>query len=450
MRRRCFLAGALSLPFALRAAEAQSNAGRDWPNWRGPHFNGASDETGLPVKFSPKEGVKWATEMPGPSAATPIVWGDHVFVSSSDPKEQTLLAMALDRKTGQVKWQHVAGSGYRPAGRGNAIQLDEKSNYASPSPVTDGKRVVFFYGNGDMVAYTPDGQKLWARNIQQEYGDFCFGWTFSSSPQLYEGRLYHQQLQRDLAVSGRGKDGSPSFLLALDPATGKELWKVERRSPARMESREAFTTPIPFVHNGRKEIVLAGGNVLTGHDPATGKELWRWETWNPGNDHPTLRLVPSPVSGGGVIMACAPKGEPVYAIKAGQSGNISEGGLTWKSEERGPVTSDVPTPLFYKGRFYVVSDLKKNVSCVEPATGKVLWQTPLTGPSRVWASPAGADGKLYLLSLAGEVHVLDAEKGDILASNPMAENDNEMRSSVAIARGNLFIRTNTHLYCAGS
>ena len=258
--------------------------------------------------------------------------------------------------------------------------------------MTDGKEVVFFYGNGDLVAFDFSGKKLWARNLQRDYGDFCFGWTFSSSPQLYDGRLYMQILQRDQPVSGRGRDGSDSFLLALDPPTGKELWKAPRPSPAKLESREAFDTPIPFEHQGHKQLILAGADLLTGHDAATGKEMWRWGTWDPGFFHPSLRLVPSPVAGGGVILGCGPKNKPVCAVRAGMSGDISETGLAWKSEERGPISSDVPTPLFYRGRFYVVNEGRKTVSCVEPADGKVLWTTPIPGTSKVWASPTGADG----------------------------------------------------------
>jgi outer membrane protein assembly factor BamB len=449
MRFPSLLAGLLALGL-LTAAGAQGGKSRDWPNWRGPAFNGSSEETNLPVRFSPTENVRWSTELPGPSAGTPIVWGDHVFLSSIDPKGEALLALGMDRKTGAVRWQHVAGSGYRPAGKGNSIQLDYRSNYASPSPVTDGKQVVFFYGNGDMVAYDFDGKKLWARNLQQDYGDFCFGWTFSSTPQLYDGRLYMQVLQRDLAVDGRGKDGSESFLLALDPATGQELWRVARPSPAKMESREAFTTPVPVTHNGRTELRVLGGDVLTAHDLKTGQELWRWGTYNPGHREPFWRLVPSPVAGAGVALVCGPKREPVYAVKLGGSGDISETGTAWQSAPRGDITTDVPTPLFYRGRFYVLSDLRKNLTCVNPTDGAVLWSTPLPGPAMCWASPTGADGKLYLMSLRGEVHVLDAEKGEILATNRMAEDENEIRSTIAAAHGSLFIRTNSRLFCVGN
>ena len=274
--------------------------------------------------------------------------------------------------------------------------------------------------------------------------------AFSSSPQLYDGRLYLQVLQRDRPVGPRGKQGAESFLLAMDPATGKELWKAVRPAPGLLESLEAYSTPIPLVHNGRKELIVAGGDIMTGHDAATGKELWRWGTWNEGNRNRTYRLVPSPVAGGGVILASGPKLEPVFAVKAGQSGDVSETGLAWQSERRGAVTTDVPTPLFYRGKFYVVSDLRKNISCVEPADGKVLWTTPLPGTSLCWASPTGADGKVYTMSLRGEVNVIDAEKGTLLATNPMAEDENEIRSTVVPAHGSLFIRTNSRLYCVGN
>ncbi len=447
MDRRAIL---LSVPGFWLAGQARAAVtGSDWPNWRGPAFNGSSPEKGLPVKFSPSEGVKWTTELPGPSAATPVIIGDSVFVTAALREQQQLLALCVDRNTGKERWRQIAGTGYRPAGLGTAVQLDDRSNYASPSPVSDGKRVIFFFGNGDLVAYDLNGKLLWSRNLQKDYGDFCFGWTFSSSPQLYEGRLYFQLLQRDLAVSGRGRPGSKSYLFAFNPATGAEEWRVERPSPAKLESREAFTTPIPHEHKGRKELVLAGGDVLTGHDPATGKELWRWGTWNPGHVQGFWRLVPSPAVGGGVILACAPKREPVYAVKAGGNGELGADGLAWVSEQRGPVTSDVPTPLFYKDRFYILSDVRKTITCTEPATGKAIWSQPTPGPSMCWASPAGADGRVYVMSLTGDVHVYHADTGEILATNPMATDESEIRSSIAVAHASLFIRTNSRLYCIG-
>ncbi|MGV3722469.1 MAG: PQQ-binding-like beta-propeller repeat protein [Actinomycetota bacterium] len=451
-RRELMLGGAA----LLLSAESRSHAagGQNWSNWRGPHFNGSSDEKNLPVKFSPTEGVRWSVPMPGPSAATPIIWGNSVFVSSVDIEAKQLLAICLNRNTGAVRWKHAVGSGYLPGGQGNEIQLEPKTNYASPSPVTDGQRVIFFYGNGDLIALDFAGKTLWSRNLQKELGDFGFSFTFSTSPLLYEGRLYMQVLQRNRPIGSRGKEGAESYLMALDPATGKEQWRVVRPAPAVAESLEAYSTPVPFVYKGRKEILIAGGDILTGHDPATGRELWRWGTYNQDPDDPNskhkrsdFRLVPSPVAGGGVVLACSPKTKPVFAVKAGQAGDVTQSGLAWHSEIRSVVTSDVPTPLFYRDRFYVASDLKKALSCLDPKDGKVLWTVPTPSRSAVWASPTAGDGKIYAMSLQGEVSVFHADSGELLSTNAMAPEENEIRSGVAIAGGNLFIRTNSRLYC---
>ena len=151
--------------------------------------------------------------MPGPSAATPVIWNDHVFISSADQQKRSICALCLDRQTGKVLWQRETGPGY---------SQDRQSNYASPSPVTDGKRVIFFYGSGELIAFDFEGQELWSHNIQKEYGPFAFNWTFSTSPLLFNDRLYLQVLQRDVPVNGHGRpDGAnDSYLLALDPKTG--------------------------------------------------------------------------------------------------------------------------------------------------------------------------------------------------------------------------------------
>jgi outer membrane protein assembly factor BamB len=214
-----------------------------------------------------------------------------------------------------------------------------------------------------------------------------------------------------------------------------------------MESLEAYSTPVPISHNGREELLIAGGDFLTGHDPATGREIWRWGTWNPGHREMWWRLVPSPVAGAGVVLACAPKRAPVYAARLGGNGSLGEAGLAWSSGERIPISSDVPTPLFYKRRFYVLSDVRRALTAVNPQDGKPAWTTEL--PSICWGSPTGADGKIYCLSLQGEVFVIDAATGRIAAANAMAPGEDDIRSTVAVAGNCLFIRTNQKLYCIG-
>lgn len=413
----------------------------NWPQWRGPSFNGSSPEKNLPEEWS-KTNVTWNVSLPGPSAASPVVWEDHVFVSSTDLSNKTLLALAIDRRQGKVLWQHQIAEG---------IRRDRQSTFSASSPVTDGQRTIFFYSTGDLVAFDFAGNKVWSRNIQADYGPFAFLWTFSSSPLLDGGKLYLQVLQRDVPVAGRGRsDGlNDSYLLAMEAATGKTLWRQTRPTEAVAESHEAYATPIPFTSQGRNEILVIGGDCLTGHDPVTGQELWRWGTWNPGRiGH--WRQVVTPVTGQGLILACAPKGSPVYAIKAGGSGLLGEAAIAWKSDQHKMVTSDVPSPLFYDNDFFVLSDLRRNLSRVEPGTGKVKWTVETPGRAKYEASPTGADGKIYLMNFKGEVTIVNAESGGLLRTIPMGEdNDDMIRSTIAVARGQLFIRTNQKLFCVG-
>ena len=236
----------------------------NWPQFRGPSYNGSTPEKGLPTQWSPTENIAWRAVLPGPSAATPAVWDNHVFVSSTDPDSNSLKALCFDRASGKLLWQREISTG---------INRDSRSDFASPSPTTDGNVVVFFYGNGDMAAFDFSGHQLWRRHIEKDYGEFAFFWTFSSSPLIFDGKLYLQVLQRDVPIEGRGlKDRkNRSYILAMKPETGETLWRSFRPSQAVAESREAFTTPVPFVHNGRRELLVAGGDDLSGHDLETGK-----------------------------------------------------------------------------------------------------------------------------------------------------------------------------------
>jgi len=427
---------------ALTLAISSPAQGGNWPQWRGPNFNGSTDETDLPSEFSQTENIAWSADLPGPSAATPIIWEDHVFISSTDLANEKLMAMCFDRKSGKLRWQHDIAKGLRK---------DYRSYFTAPSPATDGKIVVFFYGNGDLVAFDFDGEKLWSRNIQKDYGTFAFLWTFSSTPLLHGGKLYLQVLQRDTPVDGRGfaDRKNESYLLAMDPATGKELWRHIRPSKARVESLEAFSTPIPFRFEDRDELLIVGGDAITGHNPATGKELWRWGTWNPKRiTH--WRLVPSPVSGGGVLLACAPKRDPIYAVKAGGSGLLDDDALAWVSREAPELSSDVPTPAFYDGDFFILSDVRKALSRVEPKTGKVKWTIKTPGMAKYEASPLAADGKIYLINFSGQVVIVNAADGDVMNVIAMDKPaDDVVRSTISAAGGQLFIRTNRKLFCVG-
>ena len=414
----------------------------NWANWRGPNYDGSSDEKNLPAEFSKTNNVKWVADMPGPSAATAVIWGDHVFVSSTDASAKTLHAIALDRKSGKVVWNQEVAAGYNQ---------DHQSTFSAPSPITDGQLVYFYYGNGALAAFDFAGKKVWSRNIQQDYGDLAYQWTYSASPGLVDGKLIIQVLQRNQPVHGRGRADGESYLLALDLKTGKELWKHVRPSEARAESLESFATPIPFTVDGNVQLLIAGGDCITGHDLKSGAELWRWGTWNPTRiGH--WRLVPSPVAGGGAVLACAPKGAPIYAVKQGGKGVLKDSDLAWTSNER-EISSDVCTPLFYKGRFYVINGERqtKTISRVDPATGKADWIGELGPRAKIECSPTGADDKIYFQNFKGEVFVVAAgPEFKVLQTVSMGDaGDDKLRSAIAVSQGNLFLRTGTKLYCIG-
>jgi len=424
----------------------------NWPQWRGPSFNGSTTEKKSPTRWTRTEGLAWTTPMPGTSGATPAVWNDHVFVTSTDEATKTCVAMALDRKTGRELWR-VKGA--------DAASKDDKSTFANPSPVTDGRHVWYFFGTGDLLCLDFKGKEVWKRNIQKDYGQFAFLWTFSTSPVLYDGRLYMQVLQRDKVVSGRGRKDGPneSYLLAFEPATGKELWRVTRLADAKEESLETFNTPTPHKGEGRNELLVAGGDCISGHDLKTGKELWRWGTWNPTRiGH--WRLVPSPVAGDGIVLACAPKDAPIYAVKLGGTGELPNSSLAWQSyvqnsDNAAPslnnrdISSDVPTPLFYEGRFYVLNGRKKLLISFDK-TGKVFWSGQLPSKSDFETSPTASGGKIYAINHRGDVFVVQAggDQFKLLHTVSMADPDeNLIRPCVVPSHGQLFIRTGKNLYC---
>lgn len=426
----------LSLPSA-RAGEG------DWPNWRGPHYNGTSDAKGFPETFSKTENVKWVADLGGDGASSPVTWGNFIFLTAASESQGGTVAICLDRATGKELWSRKFGEG---------VRQDERSNFAAPSAVTDGERVYFFTGSGELAAFTLGGEPVWNHNIQKEYGPFAFQWTFSTSPVLSEGQLILQVLQRDVAAGDRGfKDRkNDSYLVAFDPKTGQELWKHIRPAEAVQESLEAFSTPLPVEIDGQKQLVVIGGDCITGHEAGSGKELWRWGTWNPGKiAH--WRLVPSPVFGDGVFLACAPKNSPIFAVKAGLKGKADdETALRWTIDEKG-VTSDVPTPAFYQGRFYVLNEGGKFINCIDPATGRIVWKERLNATQKLEASPTIADGRLYLISHRAEVFVVQTgDEFKLLLETSFGENETkEARAPIIPSHGNLLIRVNEKLYCVG-
>jgi outer membrane protein assembly factor BamB len=417
--------------------------GENWPQWRGPNLDGTSPEKNLPVEWSPEKGVKWKTPMPGFSGATPAIWGDSIFATSPDANKNLVL-ICVNKKDGAIRWQ-------RQIGEGGDINKG-RGNMASPSPVTDGKLVWAIFGTGDLAAVDFQGKIVWQRNLGSDYGRFAINWIYGSSPLLFDGRLYVQVLQRSPAppdypgLAGAAGDRE-SYLLALDPATGKTIWKQPRPSDAQLESLESYATPVPHTSGGKTQILIAGGDFLSGHDPATGKELWRGYGINPQRGE-WMRLVPSPVSAGDLAIVCGPKKQAMLAFRTDGTGDVSETGVAWRFDEK--KTPDVCTPVYWGGKLFALDGDSHTLTCFNPKTGEKLWQGEVPERSTVIrASPTLADGKLYIVNEKGTAYVVDAAASEfkLLATNVLP--DENVRGSIAISDGQLFVRGTQFLYCIG-
>ena len=394
----------------------------NWPQWRGPSLNGVSNEKNLPVKWTTEENVAWKLAMPEWSGSTPIIWGDRIFLNVAEGNE--LYLWCVDRTKAAMLWKRLLGSGN--------LKI-RKQNMSSPSPVTDGKNVYVMTGTGILKSFDFSGKEIWVRDIQKDYGRFGLNWGYASSPLLFEDSLYVQVLH------GMRTD-DPSYVMRIDCKTGKTVWKVERPTTAIRESPDAYTTPGLLRYGKATEIVITGGDCVTGQDPVTGKELWRANGLNPDHD-PSYRIIASPIIFNDIVYAPT-RVKPLLALRAGGRGDISTSHLLW-STVNGP---DVPTPVTDGKYFYIVND-RGIMWCLDAKTGAEIYGQQRIKPGTYSGSPVLADDKIYMTNEEGLTTVVKAgPKFEVLAENPL--NDYTL-SSPAISDGQILIRTATNLYCIG-
>jgi outer membrane protein assembly factor BamB len=415
----------VALALIMGTAVAATITADNWPQWRGPQLNGVSQEKGLPIKWSPSENIAWKLPLPSRSGATPIIWNDYIFLNVALQEASGDLELwCVNRTSGEVVWR-------KPLSGGNNMQ--RKQNMSSPSPVTDGTTVWVMTGTGILKAFDFKGNQLWTRDIQQEYGRFGLNWGYASSPLLDRGALYVQVLHGM-------KTDDPSYILKIDGKSGKTIWRVERPTDALMESPDSYTTPALAEVGGATEIVITGGDVVTGHDPASGKELWRAQGLNPGRDQ-SYRIIASPVVAAGVVIAPT-RQRPMLALKPGGRGDVTASHKLWEFNN-GP---DVPTPASDGKNLYLVND-GGVVFCLDLKTGRPVYGPERLKPGTYSASPVLAEGRLYVTSEEGITSVYSAgPKFEILAENAM---DEYTLSSVAVSTSQIFLRTAKHLYAIG-
>lgn len=414
------------------------SAGGDWPHWRGPFLNGSSDEKNLPAAWGKTENILWVASLPGHSSATPAIAGGKVFVSSTDRNSDDLWALCLDAGNGKELWRQRLGTSGRETPR---------NNLATPSPVTDGEFVYFIYGSGDLAGLDYKGNVLWSRNIEAEYGNISIKYGYSSSPLLYDSRLYVLIQRRHTAYRSPQSTSLDAFLLAVDPKTGKQIWKQPRKTDAMDESLDSYSSPISSQDAGRAEILVIGADYVTSNDPATGAELWRYRyaQQRSGRD----RNISSPVTGEGLIFGVPPRGSMgLLAFKSGGQGTLTDDYVAWRFDGSGP---DCSTPLYYKGNLYVLADRKGGVlTCIDAKTGRQKWQGELGGSAPWWASVTAGDDKLYCISETAQAVALAAGDEGFKVLCQVDMEDKPVQASIAIAEGHLFIRTANKLFCVGN
>ncbi len=444
---------AVPAPPAAAAAAASAPAPRTvtrtapkpWPGFRGDNAAGNGDGQGAATEWDIASGrhIGWKTEIPGISNASPIVWGNRVFVVTAisaagdktfrtglygdvapaqDLSEHTWKIYCLDKSTGKILWDRIAFTGLPK------VKRHPKASQANSTPVTDGKRVVALFGSiGKLIAWDVNGRPLWTRDIgvldSGWFFDPDYQWGHSSSPIIHGNTVI---VQADVQKK--------SFLAAYDLATGKDVWHTDR------DEISTWGTPTIFRGGGR-ELIVTNGPKVRGYDPTTGKLVW---TLGPNSEI----TVGTPVVGDGLVFITGgyPPVRPVYAVRPTASGDISLPASTTSSDaiawSNGEGTY-IPTPLFYEGILYTFN-ITGVLTAYRAKTGERLYRARVGGGGSFAASPIAADGKLYFASEDGDIIVARAGPAyEELAKNTMKD---VIMSTPAISDGTIIVRTIGHVY----
>lgn len=386
--------------------------GENWPAWRGPRGDGTSLETDVPVGWSATSNIVWKAEIPGSGHASPVLWGDRIFIPTALLDVEDRVLLCLERKTGRILWQKTVVHSL----------LEKKhplNSYASSTPATDGERVyIAFLDRQEMVvaAFDFEGHQKWLVRP----GPFASMHGFCSSPVLFE----------DKVIVNGDHDGD-SYLVALSRDTGQTLWKTPREHHTR-----SYCVPLIRELAGRTQMVLSGDKCVASYDPRNGRRHWII-------DGPTEQFVASPVYSGRTGLIYITGGFPdhhILAINPDGHDNVTKTHVVWHAT-RG--VAYVPSPVIEGDYFLIVSD-SGVAHCFDAATGNLVWQERMGGHH---ASLVSANGLVYFLNDEGVTHVVKpGPRFQLVARNELGE---KCFASPAISGRQLFIRGAEHLFCIG-
>lgn len=415
---------------------ARPTLAENWPNWRGPRYNGTSQESDLPLFWSESSGIAWTTALDGLGASTPVVWDDAVYLTTH--AGDSLELWKIDVRDGQPVWKRQVASGPAElpsrAARGEQ-KFHRLHNLASPSPATDGEVVVAHFGNGVLAAYDLAGEQLWQRDLQQDHGPYTIWWGHANSPVLYEDLVISVCMQDSLADLQAEPVGS--YIVAHDKRTGHPRWFTPRPTEAKSEECDSYTTPVLVRSpSGEVEMIIMGGNQLDAYDPRTGKQLWSIGKLVGG------RTVTGPVADGDLLVATVGMRGPLTVFPLDGERPRKRSDALWKYEAGTP---DSSTPAFWDGWLFAVTD-NGIAKCFHARGGQLQWKQRLPG-NDFKTSPLAADDRIYFLSRDGVCTVIAAsDRFDVLATNKL---DDEFLASPIASGGHLFLRGAERLYCVG-
>ncbi len=426
--RSCVVATCLFLTSPLILA-LTSHAADSWPQWRGSDQNGVAVGESFPSRWSENTGITWKTELPGSGGSTPVVSDETAYLTAGVDGKNMLLA--FDITDGSLKWQTALGTD-----RGNKHKKGSGSN---PSALIDGDLIFAYFRSGDLACVNSDGKIQWQVNLQEKFGEDSLWWDLGSSPTLTKDAVV-------VAVMQTG----PSYLVALDKQTGKQLWKTDRMLDAPQEAAQSYSTPLLVSVNDEEAIAVMGADHLTLHRAADGKQLGVLGGFNP-KEEKFFRSISSPVADGNLIVCPYSRGATLTTVNMDDLANgEGQDSIVWFRDDLG---SDVPTPAALGGRVYVVGDGKTSrglISCLDLKSGENVWSVQLP-KSRIGfsSSPLVADDHLYVTSENGTTYVigpLSASEPQLISENPIDDDAEFTVASPVPADGSLLLRSRHNLY----